>query len=121
MAQPHGIAPLSGWLRRVRAALLGALAAALLAAMSATPAAHAAVGLSPGLGITIGKTSCSLGFLATNADNDPLAVTAGHCATSAGQKAYSRGTVIGRVVHNTSDDTHNQIFGVTVIELSSNA
>ncbi|MFZ2240465.1 MAG: hypothetical protein WAV90_13185 [Gordonia amarae] len=105
--------------------LAGFTVASVMAVM--TPAlAEARVGLKPGTELNIyrdnGKvSSCSLGFLATNDAGVRLAVTAGHCADGAGARVVSaKGNPIGQVVSHLTDDTANDIFGVTVIKLASN-
>lgn len=85
------------------------------------PLAHATVGLAPGIELDIGEHRCSLGFLATNASGDRLAVTAGHCADDTEQKVYSAsGDLIGIVAHHTPDDFTTNTWGVTLIALADN-
>lgn len=101
--------------------LFGGLCIALLTALLTPPTAQARVGLSPGMKLYIGDSSCSLGFLATNADDDRLAVTAGHCATGADQVVLSpNGNRVGVVAFWMPDDLPNGRFGVTVIQRSKN-
>lgn len=94
----------------------------LLIGISSPAPAQARVGLMPGTMLHfVGGGSCSLGFLATNAVGDRLAVTAGHCPDSLEQKVVAAdGTPVGRVVHYTPDDTDHDRFGVTLIQLYRN-
>lgn len=104
------------------------LAAMLWVSLGPMPTAGAAVGLVPGTQLFFrGGGSCSLGFLATNADGDRLAVTAGHCADGVDQRVVSEnGNPIGIVVHHTPDIglddgvPANEFHGVTLIQLSRN-
>lgn len=93
----------------------------LIGALAPMGVAGAKVGLIPGTKIFIGDGSCSLGFFASNAGGDKLAVTAGHCADRIDQEVLSQnGTRIGLVVAHLGDDTKNHLYGVTVIKLYRN-
>ena len=94
--------------------ILAGIAAALFAAP-----ADARVGLYPGMPIRFGNGVCSLGFLATNAAGDRLAVTAGHCADAVNQHVRSNhGNPVGTVVLHAPDDLDNNKYGGTVIKLA---
>lgn len=95
----------------------------MLVGLTAPPVVHASVGLTVGSELRMGSGgSCSLGFFASNTAGDRLAVTAGHCAEDAGEKIYSSdGTLIGQVGYWLSDDSQNDLYGVTVIHLNNNA
>ena len=109
-------------MRGIRRTFTAMLAAMLWVSLGPMPTAGAAVGLVPGTQLFFrGGGSCSLGFLATNADGDRLAVTAGHCAAGVEQRVVSKnGNPIGRVVHHTPDKTASEVYGVTLIQLSRN-
>lgn len=80
--------------------LSAAVCAAVCAAMLPVPAAWATAELSVGMPIDIGQHRCTLGFFATNDQEDRLAVTAGHCSDYiVGQGVYAKnGAKIGVVV-----------------------
>ncbi|ORV77681.1 Trypsin [Mycobacteroides abscessus subsp. abscessus] len=78
------------------------------AAVMGVPAAvaRATVNMAPGMAIVIADHECSLGFFASNASNDNLAVTAGHCADRPDQIVRTEdGIRIGTVVLWKPDQT----------------
>ena len=103
-------------------AAAAAAAAFMFVAASPMPTAAASVGLAPGTKLFFrGGGECSLGFLATNAAGDRLAVTAGHCANDVDQEVLSEhGNRIGWVAHHTPDKIAAGVYGVTLINLSGN-
>ena len=79
------------------------------------------VGLFPGMKLRFGPHVCSLGFLASNANGDRLAVTAGHCSAGTGERVKSNHyNPIGVVVTHAPDDFSHRHYGVTVIHLARN-
>lgn len=95
-----------------------ALSAAATMMCAGTPQAHADATLSPGDKITIGESNCSLGFFATNVQNDPLAVTAGHCADNVGQDVMVDGNRVGIVAALMRDNITFNNYGIAVLRLS---
>jgi hypothetical protein len=90
-------------------------------ALVGAPTACAAVTLSPGDTITLdGVRSCTLGFIASNAREDKLAVTAGHCSKRSGEIVTVGGHRIGKVVAHAGDpaSAHGP-FGATLIALDA--
>lgn len=102
----------------VRAAF-AALALGAGLALIGAPTASATVTVSPGDTITLdGTRSCTLGFIASNARSDRLAVTAGHCSRHSGEIVTAGGRRIGKVVAHVGDPASARgPFGATLVLL----
>lgn len=106
--------------RNVTAALTAALAAVAIAAPAPATASTTPVAM-PGMPIFQhngdATSRCTLGYAASNAHHDRLAVTAGHCGTVGTDVRDDRGNVIGTYTAVQPDDVSGHIYGYSIIKL----
>jgi V8-like Glu-specific endopeptidase len=100
-------------------ATFAALALGAGLALVGAPTASASAMITPGDTITLDNSrACTVGFIASNARKDRLAVTAGHCSKHSGEVVTAGGHRIGKVVAHASDPASARgPFGVTLIKL----
>lgn len=108
----------------IRAAITttaAALGAAALLATAPTAAAAGPLVAMPGMPIYQHDgdegTRCTLGYGASNAYHDQLAVTAGHCGTVGGTVRNKTGHIIGKYVAVQPDNVAAHSFGYSIIKL----
>jgi len=100
-------------------ATFAALALGAGLALVGAPTASASAMITPGDTITLDNSrACTVGFIASNARKDRLAVTAGHCSKHSGEVVTAGGHRIGKVVAHASDPASARgPFGATLVLL----
>lgn len=100
------------------AAVLAALTAATTILAGAPHAAAAGPVAAPGMPIYLPPHArCTLGYTASNADGDQLAVTAGHCGSPGAPVRDRAGQIIGTIAAVQPDDTPTAHYGYAIIAL----
>lgn len=108
-------------IRAVITTLAAALGAAGLLTTAPTAAAAVTPVAMPGMPIYQHdgdeSTRCTLGYAASNASHEHLAVTAGHCGTVGAAVRDKAGYVIGEYVAVQPDNVGAHVYGYSIIKL----